>query len=84
MPRTITDGWILRREPDAFLCEPVLVENHAVAPLLYLDQNYLSGFAKRKPAFRELEDALRSFSGGTRLPTEPDRAAREARRRMDA
>ena len=27
--------------------------------LLYLDQNYLSGFAKRKPAFRELEVALR-------------------------
>ena len=27
--------------------------------LLYLDQNYLSGMAKRKPAFRELEVALR-------------------------
>lgn len=27
--------------------------------LLYLDQNYLSGMAKRKPAFRELEPALR-------------------------
>jgi predicted nucleic acid-binding protein len=27
--------------------------------LLYLDQNYLSGIAKRKPAFRELEAALR-------------------------
>jgi hypothetical protein len=27
--------------------------------LLYLDQNYLSGIAKRKPAFRELEPALR-------------------------
>jgi hypothetical protein len=26
--------------------------------LLYLDQNYLSGVAKRKPAFRELEPAL--------------------------
>jgi hypothetical protein len=86
-----------------------------VAPLLYLDQNYLSGFAKRKPAFRELEVALRaalargavevvesemheleslprpdlgllellrSFSGGRRLPPEPDQAARTARRRM--
>jgi hypothetical protein len=86
-----------------------------VAPLLYLDQNYLSGFAKRKPAFRELEvglraalargavevvesemhelesrprpdlgllELLRSFSGGRRLPAEPDRAARTARRRM--
>ena len=29
-----------------------------MAPLLYLDQNYLSGFAKRKPAFRELELAI--------------------------
>jgi hypothetical protein len=27
--------------------------------LLYLDQNYLSGMVKRKPAFRELEPALR-------------------------
>jgi hypothetical protein len=27
--------------------------------LLYLDQNYLSGMVKRKPAFRELELALR-------------------------
>ena len=35
-------------------------ENRAVAPLLYLDQNYLSGFAKGKPAFRELEVALRA------------------------
>jgi hypothetical protein len=29
------------------------------APLLYLDQNYLSGIAKRKPAFLELEPVLR-------------------------
>ena len=27
--------------------------------LLYLDQNYLSGIAKRKPAFRDLEPVLR-------------------------
>ena len=27
---------------------------------LYLDQNYLSGMAKRKPAFRELESVLRA------------------------
>jgi hypothetical protein len=86
-----------------------------VAPLLYLDQNYLSGFAKGKPAFRELEvvlrealargavavvesevhelesrprpdlgllHVLRSFSAGRRLPAEPNRAARAARRRM--
>jgi hypothetical protein len=30
-----------------------------VAVLLYLDQNYLSGMVKRKPAFRELEPVLR-------------------------
>jgi hypothetical protein len=29
-------------------------------PLLYLDQNYLSGMVKRKPGFRELEPALRA------------------------
>ena len=29
------------------------------APLLYLDQNYLSGIAKRKPGFLELEPVLR-------------------------
>jgi hypothetical protein len=29
-------------------------------PLLYLDQNYLSGMVKRKPAFRELEQVLRA------------------------
>ena len=83
---------------------------------LYLDQNYLSGIAKRKPTFRELEpilrraveegavelfestvheresrprpdlrllELLRELSGGRRLPDEPDRAAREARARME-
>jgi hypothetical protein len=30
-----------------------------VTRLLYLDQNYLSGIAKRKPAFAELEPVLR-------------------------
>jgi hypothetical protein len=30
------------------------------AQLLYLDQNYLSGIAKRKPAFDELERVLRA------------------------
>jgi predicted nucleic acid-binding protein len=86
-----------------------------VSRLLYLDQNYLSGIAKRKPAFAALEPALRAavergavavvesavheressprpdlrllellreLSGGRRLPREPDRAAREVRRRM--
>jgi hypothetical protein len=32
----------------------------AVTELLYLDQNYLSGFAKNKPAFRELHPVLRA------------------------
>jgi hypothetical protein len=83
--------------------------------LLYLDQNYLSGIAKQKPAFAELETALRDavdrgdvavvesavhereslprpdlgllellrgLSDGRRLPSEPDHAAREVRRRM--
>jgi hypothetical protein len=83
--------------------------------LLYVDQNYLSGIAKRKPAFAALEPALREavargdvavvesavheresrprpdlrllellrgLSGGRRLPEEPDRSAREVRRRM--
>jgi hypothetical protein len=82
---------------------------------LYLDQNYLSGIAKGKPGFSELEPALRAaiargavivlespvhevesrprpdlrllellreLSAGHRLPDQPDRAAREVRRRM--
>ena len=38
--------------------------------LLYLDQNYLSGIAKRKPAFRELEPVLREAvaAGAVRVP----------------
>jgi hypothetical protein len=31
-----------------------------VTTLLYLDQNYLSGFAKRKPAFRDLHRVVRA------------------------
>jgi hypothetical protein len=40
------------------------------ATLLYLDQNYLSGIAKRKPAFRELEPVLREAVavGAVRVP----------------
>jgi hypothetical protein len=45
---------------------------HARQPgvLLYLDQNYLSGMAKRKPAFRELEPVLRDAvaRGVVRVP----------------
>jgi len=87
----------------------------ACALRLYLDQNYLSGIAKRKSAFAELEptlrqavdrgavivfeslvhereslprpdlrllELLRELSGGRHLPSKPDHAAREARRRM--
>jgi hypothetical protein len=38
--------------------------------LLYLDQNYLSGIVKRKPAFRELEPVLRDAvrRGAVRVP----------------
>lgn len=86
-----------------------------MTPGLYLDQNYLSGIAKHKPGFRELEpvlrdavahgaaivfesavheresrprpdlqvlDLLRELAGGRRLPIDPDRGARETRRRM--
>jgi hypothetical protein len=38
-----------------------------VALLLYLDQNYLSGIAKRKPAFRELEPVLREAVAAGRV-----------------
>ena len=38
--------------------------------LLYLDQNYLSGIAKRKPAFRHLEPVLREAvaTGAVQVP----------------
>lgn len=41
--------------------------------LLYLDQNYLSGIAKRKPAFRELEPILRDavLRGAVLVPESP-------------
>jgi hypothetical protein len=41
-----------------------------LAVLLYLDQNYLSGIAKRKPAFAELEPVLREAvrQGAVRVP----------------
>jgi hypothetical protein len=43
---------------------------HHPLVLLYLDQNYLSGIAKRKPAFRELEPVLREAVrvGTVRVP----------------
>jgi hypothetical protein len=44
-----------------------------VTTLLYLDQNYLSGMAKRKPAFRELEPVLRAAvaRGAVAVPEGP-------------
>ena len=38
-----------------------------MALLLYLGQNYLSGIAKRKPAFRELEPVLRTAVAAGRV-----------------
>jgi hypothetical protein len=49
-----------------YVCEDGLVidgrppEAAPMPLLLYLDQNYLSGLIKRKPAFRELDPALRA------------------------
>jgi hypothetical protein len=52
--------------------------------LLYLDQNYLSGFAKRKPAFRELEPVLRAaIDAGAVAVVESPVHERESRRRPD-
>jgi hypothetical protein len=52
--------------------------------LLYLDQNYLSGIAKRKPAFVELEPALRAAtaSGAVAVVESPVHEA-ESRPRPD-
>jgi hypothetical protein len=43
------------------------------APVLYLDQNYLSGIVKRKPAFSDLEGVLRkaAATGAVRVPESP-------------
>src|SRR5215211_8903591 len=52
--------------------------------LLYLDQNYLSGIAKRKPAFRELEPALRAaIARGAVAVVESAVHERESRPRPD-
>jgi hypothetical protein len=51
---------------------------------LYLDQNYLSGFAKRKPAFRELEPVLRQATAvGAVQVLESDIHERESAPRPD-
>jgi hypothetical protein len=56
----------------------------AQPPLLYLDQNYLSGIAKRKPAFRELEPVLRAaVATGTVAVPESQAHWRESAARPD-
>ena len=55
-----------------------------VTRLLYLDQNYLSGIAKGKPAFRELEPVLRAaVAAGTVAAVESVVHARESAPRPD-
>ena len=57
----------------------------APPPLLYLDQNHLSGIAKGKPAFAALEPALRAaIPAGAASPAEPGPAAETARDRLYA
>jgi hypothetical protein len=56
----------------------------ACALNLYLDQNYLSGIVKHKPAFRELEPVLRqAVSTGTVEVFESEVHARESLPRPD-
>src|SRR5919204_2638861 len=56
----------------------------AVTPALYLDQNYLSGIVKRKPAFRELEPVLReAVAGGAVAVVESAVHVRESLPRPD-
>jgi hypothetical protein len=52
------------------------------ALLLYLDQNYLSGIVKRKPAFRELEPVLRAAvaRGAVTVPESPSHRLESAAR----
>lgn len=51
---------------------------------LYLDQNYLSGIAKGKPAFRELEPVLRrAVERGAVVVVESEVHVRESRPRPD-
>jgi predicted nucleic acid-binding protein len=55
-----------------------------VSRLLYLDQNYLSGIAKRKPAFAALEPVLReAVARGTVTVVESAVHERESRPRPD-
>jgi hypothetical protein len=53
-------------------------------PFLYLDQNYLSGFAKAKPAFSELLPVLReAIDRGVVAVVESETHARESAPRPD-
>ena len=55
-----------------------------IATTLYLDQNYLSGIAKRKPAFAELEPVLRAaIAAGAIEVLESSVHERESRPRPD-
>jgi hypothetical protein len=55
-----------------------------VVEFLYLDQNYLSGIAKRKPVFCELEVALRAaLARGAVAVVESEVHRRESRPRPD-
>jgi hypothetical protein len=55
-----------------------------VTRILYLDQNYLSGIAKRKPAFAELEPVLReAVARGAVAVVESAVHERESRPRPD-
>jgi hypothetical protein len=56
----------------------------ATAASLYLDQNYLSGIAKDKPAFRELAPALRdAVNAGALIVLESAVHERESKPRPD-
>lgn len=60
------------------------MESGPPATLVYLDQNYLSGIAKHKPAFRELAPVLRdAVSAGAIQVLESAVHERESRPRPD-
>jgi predicted nucleic acid-binding protein len=62
----------------------MLTAGHALTARLYLDQNYLSGIAKRKPAFVELEPVLRAaVATGALTVLESSTHAKESAPRPD-
>jgi hypothetical protein len=58
------------------------LSDSVAALLLYLDQNYLSGIVKRKPAFRELEPVLHAAvaRGAVAVPESPSHRLESAAR----